>query len=77
MKKTIRLIALALVLVMSAMLFVACGGPNADPDKALAALKDNDYTAVKSEALAVAGLALAGIKDVVQTLMGCWLVVRP
>jgi len=64
MKKTIRLIALSLVLVMSALLFASCGAPNSDPDKALAALQDNDYVAVKSEALAVAGLALAGIKDV-------------
>ncbi|MBQ9132737.1 MAG: hypothetical protein IJX62_09775 [Clostridia bacterium] len=64
MKKFIRMIALSLVLVMSVVMLASCGAPNSDPDKALEALKENEYVAVKSEALAVAGLALAGIKNV-------------
>ncbi len=70
MKKTIRLIALSLVLVMSALLFASCGAPNSDPEKALKALKDNDYTAEKIDdssftgKAALAALGAVGIDDV-------------
>jgi hypothetical protein len=64
MKKFARIIALALVMVMSVAMLASCGAPNKDPEKALAALKENEYVALKSEGLAVAGLALAGIKGV-------------
>ena len=40
------------------------------PDDALAALKENEYVAVKSEALAVGALALFGIKDVDAVVSG-------
>lgn len=47
MKKSIKILALTLVLVMSAVLLASCGGPNADPDDAVAALKENEYAAAK------------------------------
>lgn len=46
MKKSIRIIALALVTVIACLALVSCGGPNADPEKAKAALKDAGYTVV-------------------------------
>ena len=47
MKNTIiKIVALALIAVMACALLVACA-PNSDPDKAVAALKENGYTAVK------------------------------
>lgn len=46
MKKTLRIIALSLVMVTMLALLASCGdGPNADPEKAIAALKENGYTA--------------------------------
>ena len=47
MKKFVRILALALVAVMLCATLASCGGPNKDPDKALAALKEEGYTAVK------------------------------
>ena len=51
MKKTIvRILALSLVAIMMCFALVACDAPNADPDKALEALKDNGVTwAVKDD----------------------------
>ena len=53
MKKTLRLIALALVLVMSVAMLASCATPNKDPDDAIAALEDNGYTAAKDNILAI------------------------
>lgn len=65
MKKSIRLIALALVSVMMCLALVSCGGPNADPDKALEALKDNGVTwAVKDATVTPGLLKLAGVDNV-------------
>ena len=65
MKKTIRLIAVAMVAVMLCLSLASCGGPNADPDKALEALKDNGVNwAVKDDTVTPGLLSLAGIKDV-------------
>lgn len=66
MKKTLtRIVALALIAVMACLTLASCGGPAADPDKALEALKDNDYTAEKADdALSTGALALLGIKGV-------------
>lgn len=47
MKKTIRLIAVAMVAVMLCLSLASCGGPNADPEKAVDALKENGLIAVK------------------------------
>ena len=38
MKKMTKLIALALVLALSVVMLASCFGPNADPEKAIAAL---------------------------------------
>ena len=49
MKKTIKVIALAMVALMLMLALVSCGAkPNADPDKAVEALKANGYNATKS-----------------------------
>ena len=47
MKKFARIMAVALVAVLALAVLAACG-PAADPDKALAALKKNGYTSVKT-----------------------------
>ena len=47
MKKAIKLIALSLVLVMAVLALASCAAPNADPDKAKAALEDNGYSVQK------------------------------
>lgn len=44
MKKTLRLLSLALVLVMTVALLASCGGPNKNPEKAKEALEDAGYT---------------------------------
>ena len=72
MKKTLRLIALALVLGMSVAMLASCGAPNKDPDDAVAALKDNGYTAGKDNVaiptalriLGVDGVKAADVKDI-------------
>ena len=46
MKKFAKIAALALVVVMSLAMLVACA-PNSNPDKAIEALKKNGYTAAK------------------------------
>ncbi len=65
MKKTIiKVLALALVAVMMCAALVSCGGPNADPDKARTALKDNGYAAEKLDSDASLYLfKIAGIDD--------------
>ena len=56
MKKTFRLIALSLVLVVAMMALASCGKPNTDPAKAKAALEEAGYTAT----LIDSGLTLTG-----------------
>lgn len=60
MKKTIlRVVALALLAVMTCMVFVSCGGPASDPDKADKALDKEGYKVLhatnKLEAVALGG----------------------
>ena len=65
MKRTIlRIVALALVAVMSCAMLVSCGGPASDPDKALEALKDNDYAAAKDSTVTPAILKAIGVDGV-------------
>jgi len=65
MKKTLRIVAIAMVAVMLCLSLASCGGPNADPDKALDALKDNGVDwAIKDDTLTPGLLALAGIEGV-------------
>ncbi len=71
MKSTIKILALVLVLAMTMCVLVSCA-PNADPEKALAALKDNGYTAAKSEAIATGlnvALALAKVDATAETVV--------
>lgn len=74
MKKTIiKILTLTLVAVMACAMLASCGGPNADPDKALAALKDNGYTAEKVDStigLALFSWAGKDIKAVVSAMKG-------
>ena len=65
MKKTIRILALAMVTVMLCLTLASCGGPNADPDKAVEALKDNGINWAGKDTTIIPGLLkLAGVDDV-------------
>ena len=70
MKKTLRLIALALVLVMSVAMLASCATPNKDPDDAIAALKDNGYTAAKDNFVVPTALKLLGVDGVKTVISG-------
>ena len=61
MKKSIvRIIAFSLVAIMMCVALVSCGGPNADPDKAIAALEKNGYAAEKIDGFGLVAFAWAG-----------------
>ena len=48
MKKTfIKIVTFMLLAAMTCAMLASCGGPNANPDKAVEALKENDYVAEK------------------------------
>ncbi|MBR3894409.1 MAG: hypothetical protein IKJ35_04600 [Clostridia bacterium] len=51
MKKTLRILALSIVLVTLVAAFASCGGPAKDPADALAALKKNDYIAAEDKVI--------------------------
>ena len=68
MKKTIKLIALALVLTLSVLTLASCIPPNMDPDKAIDALKEDGYRAVHDDTvlpLAFKLMGVDGIDDIV------------
>ena len=69
MKKFAKIAALALVVVMSLAMLVACA-PNSNPDKALEALKKNGYTAAKDANVIPAALTLVGVKGVDTVISG-------
>ena len=69
MKKFAKIAALALVVVMSLAMLVACA-PNSNPDKALEALKKNGYTAAKDATVVPAALTLVGVKGVDTVISG-------
>lgn len=70
MKKVLRLIALSLVLAMTVVMFASCGAPNKDPDDAIAALKDNGYTAAKDNAIVPTALKFLGVDGVKTVISG-------
>ena len=70
MKTTMKLIALALVLTLSVLTLVSCFAPNANPDKAIEALKDADYKAVEDDTVTPLILAGLGVKDVETVVTG-------
>lgn len=63
MKKFTKVLAVALVCIMSVAVLAACA-PNSDPDKAKSALENNGYTAVKDTKITPAALILLGISGV-------------
>ena len=69
MKKFAKIAALALVVVMSLAMLVACA-PHSNPDKALEALKKNGYTAAKDANVVPAALTLVGVKGVDTVISG-------
>ncbi len=70
MKKTMKLIALAMVLTLSVLMLASCFGPNADPDKAIEALEENKYKAGEDKYVLPAIFAGLGIKDVDTVVSG-------
>ena len=68
MKKFAKIMAVALVAVLALAALVACG-PNSDPDKAVASLKKNEYTAIKDTALALILKGL-GVNDIEAVVSG-------
>ena len=65
MKKSIRLLALAMLTVMLCLTLASCGGPNADPDKALENLKENGLPLSVKVPNIVSGLGVDGVDCVV------------
>ncbi len=71
MKKHLRIFAVAIVTIMLALTLVSCGGPNADPDKALEALKKNGVEWVVKDTTIIPGLLkIAGVSGVDTVLSG-------
>ena len=70
MKKFARILSFALVAVMLCATLVACGAPAKDPDDALAALKENGYTAVKDTVASPLALKALGVKNVTSVVSG-------
>lgn len=71
MKKHLRIFAVAIVTIMLALTLVSCGGPNADPDKALEALKENGVEWVVKDTTIIPGLLkIAGVSGVDTVLSG-------
>lgn len=71
MKKFVKVTAVVLVAIMALAMLVACG-PASDPDKALAALKKNGYTATKVSTGNYEGLTavVVGTKGLLSSLLG-------
>ena len=71
MKKSFRLLTLALVAVMLCVTLVSCGAPNADPDKTLESLNDNGITwAGKDKIIIPLALTGLGVDDVDTVVSG-------
>lgn len=72
MKTTItRILALALVTVFMCLTLVSCGGPNSDPEKAEAALKDAGYTAILTEhKIDIDGIGFDGLEYSINAFKG-------
>ncbi len=75
MKKTLRILALAMVTIILTLALVSCGGPNADPSKAKVALEDKGYNVTKIDADGnflekgvLGAMELAGIDDIANVI---------
>ncbi len=64
MKKFTKVLALTLVLAMSVLLLASCGTPAKKPSDAVAALKDNGYTAESDSTIQPGIYAVAGVQGV-------------
>ena len=65
MKNVLRFAAVAMVTIMLCLTLASCGGPNADPDDALAALKENGVTwAAKDNTVLPGVYKLLGVDNV-------------
>lgn len=70
MKKFVSVLSLVLVAAMLCVSLVSCGGPAKNPDDAVAALKDNGYTAAKDTIIVPAALKVAGVDGVDAVISG-------
>lgn len=70
MKKILSSVLICVLLVGTMLALVSCGGPNADPAKALAALKENGYTAAEDKYVVPTALAILGVKDIKTVISG-------
>ena len=70
MKKTIKLVALALVLTLSVVMLASCLAPNTDPEKAIDALEENDYKAAEDDTILPLVFTGLGIKNVDTVVTG-------
>ena len=64
MKKRVAIITALVALVVICTVALCACGPNADPDKAVASLKANNYSAYKDGSLIPAAMKLFGINGV-------------
>ncbi len=70
MKTTMKLIALALVLTLSALTLVSCFAPNPNPEKAIEALEKKGYKATEDKYVLPAIFAGLGVKNVDVVITG-------
>lgn len=71
MKKALGILALAMATVVLCLALVSCGGPNADPDDALEALKKNGVNfAGKDTIIIPTALKLAGVDGIDSVVSG-------
>ena len=64
MKKTMKLIALALVLALSVVTLASCLPPNSDPEKAIDSLEDNGYKAAHDDTVLPLVFKVMGVDDI-------------
>ena len=69
MKKIISSVLVCVLLIGTMLVLASCGGPNADPKKAEAALKDEGYTVVLNDGSALGGLGGLALPDGVEATL--------
>ncbi|MBQ8339450.1 MAG: hypothetical protein IJY16_03280, partial [Clostridia bacterium] len=70
MKKFVRIMSFALVAIMLCVTLASCGGPAKEPADAVAALKENGYTAAEDKIIIPAALKLLGVEGVKSVVSG-------
>ena len=66
MKKIISSVLVCVLLIGTMLVLASCGGPNSDPKKAEAALKDAGYVVVLNDGSALGGLGGLALPDGVE-----------